>query len=236
MTNQNMTNFAPTAALIVYQRQNSYYLQVHQITKSGEGYAWGAGKPFQREDLQALADSIRKDASSSVKLAGLMPENVLYYQPSLSGDRFCWWIPPGEHHLVFVPALKLKAGMVKSPGLIFAVKGKNLSVLAFKGKKPTPKSALFHAPFWNMYDDGGVCMGTTSETRKKAYLHEELDRWERRFFGSRFTDNHGDGQLTNGYKMKELYKSLLNGKPFPENALKPFKHKKLELFIKSFAS
>lgn len=232
-----LKSFIPSIGVMVYKKDFDFYLQVHEIIQNDNKFTWGEGKPFQRDQLQELALFLKNETLSTLQLKGMLPENVLYYQPSFNGNKFLWYIPAGEHYLNFGASLKMKSGKCKMPGLIFAVNDKSLSVFAFKGKKkPTVKTELFQAPFYNIYEDGNVCMGTTRESKKQNYLHEEIDRWHRRFFGSKFTDAHGDPErLTKGHTMKSLYKTILSGKPFPEAAIAKAEYKTLGNFIKDFS-
>lgn len=236
MNKENLKTFTPETGMVVYRRDSKFYVQVHEIIKTGDNkFTWGEGKPFQKEQLQDLALSIKKENFSSLKLKYFLPENVLYYQPGII-NKFMWFIEPQKCGIVFAPELKLKSGYFKMPGLIMAVSGDDLTIFAYKGKlRPTQKTELFNAPFYNIYEDGKVCMGTISEARKRHYLHEEIDRWDRRFFGGRFTSAHGnDNKLSEPFTFKTLYKFLATGKPFPERALKPAAKKTLGTFFSSF--
>lgn len=229
-------NFEPKLGVVVYEGDGRHYLQVHDIIKSAGGYYWGEGKPFQREQLQELALSLKKEQLSTLKLRGLIQENLLYFQPGLSGNVYAWFLPPQQHFITFTPDMKIPAAKYRFPGLILAVKNKDMFIFAYKGKtRPTGKTALFHAPFNNIYDDGEVCMGTISESRRQPFLEDEIDRWQRRFFGGRFTSAHDvEDHLAKGFTLQSLYKTMKTA--FPEKALKPAKYKTLDLFIKSLAA
>jgi PRTRC genetic system protein B len=229
-------SFEPSLGIIVYKKDSDFYLQAHEIGKNGDKYSWGEGKPLKKEQLQELAQSISKQNLASMELSGLLPENILYYQPAISGNRIVWWIAPSERYIHFSSHLKIKSGKCRLPALLLAAHDRKMYVFALKGsKKPTIKTEIFNAPFYNLYDNGDVCLGTTSETRKKNYLHEEMDRWERRFFGSRFTDAHGDDdRLNKGWTMKKLYGDILSGKKFPEASLLAARFKTIEGFLKHF--
>jgi hypothetical protein len=48
---------------------------------------------------------------------------------------------------------------------------------------------LYHAPFFNVYEDGRVCLGTVDKRSKDwNHLEEFIEVWEQRFFNSYFTD------------------------------------------------
>lgn len=224
----NIENFKPVQGLIVFKRGHSeFYLQTHDIVD----HKFTEGKPFHREQMQELATALNAKSFSGITLKGIMPANVLYYQPSLSGAKFVWYIPKSKRHLKFKASLKIKSGEYHVPGLIFAVNDRSLYVWAFKGTgKPKANTPIFHAPFFNIMNGESVCMGTTSEASKKSFLEEELDRWERRFFGSNFT--HTPNKLSKGYTMNQVYKSAQ--RRFPEKSLARAKHKTLDDFIKHF--
>lgn len=238
MIEKNLKKFEPYLGIVVYKNESLNYLQVHSIGKSGEKYVWGEGKPFQREDLQELALSLRKEQLSTLKLKGMLPSNVLYFQPGIGGNKFMWYVEPQQFYLTFTPELKIRSGNYRFPGMVMGVIDDELYIYAIKGKdKPTEKTELYHAPFMNVYDDGTVCMGTITETRKKAYLHEEMDRWQRRFFGGRFTSAHAadEADRFKEYDLKKLYKEVFNATKFPEKALVPHKeYKTLDSLLKHF--
>jgi PRTRC genetic system protein B len=230
ITNENIENFKPVQAVVVFKRHHDeFYLQTHDI----EDHKLKEGKPFHREQLQELAIALNAKSFSGITLKGMLPNNVMYYQPSLSGAKFVWYIPRSKRHIKFKQTLKIKSGECFLPGLVFAVNDKTLHVFAIKGTgKPKASTPLFHAPFFNIMGGASVCMGTTAETNKKAFLEEEIDRWERRFFGSNFT--HSPNTLAKGFNMHKLYRSLVSGKRFPEKCLARAEYKTLGDFIKHF--
>lgn len=235
--NKNIKTFVPVLGVIVHKESESgnHYLQVHSIASSEEKFVWGEGKPFQKEQLQELAIALRNEQLSTIKLKGILPENLLYYQPAFNGTAYAWYLMPDHYHLCFnKKQIKHLDGKYKMPGLVLGVCDNDIYIYAFKGKeKPTGKTELFNAPFYNVYEDGEVCMGNISEFKKKEFLHEEISRWERRFFGGRFTDAHGEDQkLAKGYTLESLYKLLKSGKQFPEAALRQAPYKNVDLFIK----
>jgi PRTRC genetic system protein B len=220
MNQSSIITFKPYIGLIVFsdQGKQQHYLQVHEITNG----SWGEGKPFSKESLAELATSIRKEQAESLKLRGLLPDSMLFYQPGLS-SRFMWYLEPQQYHITFISSVGIPTGNYQMPGLILAVSGKSMYIWAYKGTgKPKADTEIFHAPFYNVYESGNVCMGTVSESRKKFFLDEELDRWQRRFFGGRFTEAHGEkDRIAAKWTFKKAYQRAR--KAFPEAALKSFK-------------
>lgn len=80
---------------------------------------------------------------------------------------------------------------------------------------------LYHAPFFNVYDSGSVCMGTVDiNIKNSASIEEFTEAWEKYFFNSYFS------HLMNGHNpikgnCVNLWKELIDiGNPFPKLLLK----------------
>lgn len=235
--NQNaetLETFEPYLGLVVFgnRHKNKNYLQVHDISKKGNAFTWGEGKPFQREQLAQMGEALRTEQITSLKLKGLLPEEILFFQPSVSGSRFMWFIPAQKHYITFTSEVGIKTGTYKFPALLMAVINNTMYIFAIKtNKKPDLKTELFHAPFFNVYNDGKVCMGTVTEARRKAFLDEELDRWQRRFFGGKFTTAHGeDDRIAKNWTFKKAYAKARVC--YPAAALHPSSFKTVGDFVR----
>lgn len=234
MNEDNTKNHIPTCGMIVYKAGEEFYLQMHDIVRSGDKYTWAEGRPFQREQLQELAFALKKQNLSTLKLRDLLSERVLYFQPHLTGTRFIWYAKPQKYHLKFSDE-NIVDGQYFMPGLIFAVSDRKLYIFAFKGtEKPSAQTKLYHSPFYNVETNGVVCMGTIADSKKKAYLEEEIERWERRFFGGVFTYAHWSDSWLKGIKLPALMKKIKNAKAFPETVLTPMTTDTLEKFLRKF--
>lgn len=229
---EKVKKFIPVQGLVVFKRgKGEFYVQTHEILEDGKSFTWAEGKPFAKEQLAELAQAISAKNITAIILDGLLPTNVLLYQTALTGTKTIWYLPPGQRYLTIK---HMKAGNCKLPGLIFAIADKTLYVLAYKGKrKPCGTTQIFKAPFFNISSNGIVCMGTTSETTKKIFLKDEMNRWERRFFGSRFTHVSDDSVIAKGFTIEKLFRSLLAKKRFPEKCLVPSSYKNLAAFAHS---
>lgn len=234
MINKNaLQKYKPVQGLVVYKRQaGEFYLQTHNIEEVNSKYQWGEGKPFSKDKFADLASALGKQSLSLLQLKGIMPSNVLYYQPSFLGDKYMWFLPPTKKRLLFSEDTNIESGEVKLPGLIFAVNDKTIYVFAYKGtNRPDDKTTLYRGPFFNINGDDDVCMGNTAESKKKHFLEDELVRWERRFFQSRFT-HVNNNPLKRGYNISVVYKDLLAGGEFPEDCLTVSNHKTVAGFLK----
>lgn len=231
---ETLSPFKPVQCVLVYKRHSDYYLEMHDILEDQGKYQWLEGKPLAKEHLTKMVVTLGDSAFTPMKINGILPENLLYFQQSFTDLTLIWWLPPSEQTLHFKDQVKLPEGRIKLPGLIFSVVGKGLDVFAVKGdKKPTLKCQLYKAPFYNTSSNGDVCMGNVKENKQKAEIVEEMKRWEKRFFNSYFTHLSDDKILANGFNLQLIFKELMKTKaPFPEQALAVSPRGTLDKYLK----
>jgi PRTRC genetic system protein B len=94
-----------------------------------------------------------------------------------------------------------------------------LDVRALAGnERPTPATSLYLAPYWNVSNNGSVCLGTTKVPRDVSV--KSLTRWEEAFFESEFTHANASTSLTtHPAGFIGLWKSLIGKKKFPVDYL-----------------
>ena len=157
--------YKPMCAIIAYEAEgkysntSTYYLEQHKINKDG---SLGAGKPLLQRTIVNIFNAVsqsNKQLDSS--LYGVVPENVLYCDTRTGSEKIVWYRRPEDRILFFSEGLGIENGKMGVPVLIYCVKGKTLSVYAFKGSKP--KKVLYCAPFMNMSESGG-CLGNSNVT------------------------------------------------------------------------
>jgi PRTRC genetic system protein B len=91
-----------------------------------------------------------------------------------------------------------------------------------ENKRPTPDTPMYVAPYWNVSDNGSVCLGSTKSPREASV--KSLPRWEASFFESEFTHANAHSGLTNhpgGFM--GLWLSLIGKKKFPVEYLRDAK-------------
>lgn len=223
-----LVEFKPMKAIIIYSSgHGNHYLEGRDLVKTDKGLVWGAGKPFDKNELKLLKLKIDDNGFKSLELKGIMPANVLYYQPSIMGDRYAWSIPAGKHYLKFDG--KQANGTYNLPGLVFAVSKQTLYCFAYIDEKVTLKTKLYEAPLPNIYNSGAVCMGDIADSKKRDYLEDEMKRWEDRFFGGKFTNAHSTDRVKDGYNLSTVLTSSMT-RPFDVNSLRSYKT--VDAFIK----
>lgn len=108
------------------------------------------------------------------------------------------------------------------PTLLWKATANSISVYALKtNRRPTANTPLYYAPFFNVYENGNVCMGTVEiEMQKVQCLEDFINDWEQHFFNSYFS-HLLDSYCPTKLNTVTLWKELINtDKPFPTNELK----------------
>lgn len=205
------------AVLIYRGGQGSAFATVHEIAQVDGEPTILAGKAMTPRAAITLA----RQLSHGVSHGGFLPETVLY----MDGDLLLWWAPPMQRHIAF-RAKEIggeRGETVPHPGLVFAASSKAWSVWAVKGdRRPTPDTALYQAPYFNLWDGGRICQGNVEVP--DGTTAEKIDAWNAAFFNSFFTHPNIRKNLVK-YRggSTKFWKDMLNGKfaQFPEKVLVP---------------
>jgi PRTRC genetic system protein B len=218
----DITLYQPTAALVVFTTTGSEspYIEYYDMDKSGCPIN---PHPLSVREAQSLAkalDTREQTAKAFLRPCGLLPPNVLHIDPSAQGNVL-WYTPPQHQKLYFVESLGIDIGYAALPALVWKADKKNLQIFALRGKgKPRAETPLYNAPFFNLYRNGSVCMGSVDvRIRQAATLEEFVSAWQDYFFGSYFS-HHIDNHNPITQNLISLYKDLIeNSKPFPCDTL-----------------
>jgi len=216
--------FLPQKALIIYQSaaddKNDMYVEAYDMDKAGKPIN---AHPLSVQECAALAQALNQTPELStgfLKPKGLLPETILYINPCQSA--FAVWFTPGrEASLLFKNELGIPSGTAIVPAMIWKATKHDLYVYAVKdGTKPQENTPLYHAPFFNIYKDGKVCMGTVNvEIDTRCSLEDFISQWEQYFYNSYFSHLIG-GFIPAGQNIVQLWQGLIHTqKPFPEKVL-----------------
>jgi PRTRC genetic system protein B len=221
----------PVKALLIYQQQGTeetvrqedlqpeIYVESYDIGKHGQPIN---AHPLSVKEMQVLANvlqSAQEMNGSYLKSRGLLPAKVLYLNQA--NGSAVWYTPPQEETLFFTEALGIPSGKTKVPALVWRADRDKLTVYAIKGKaKPHEKTPLYHAPFFNVYANGGVCMGTVNiKTEQLTCLEEFIKQWETYFFGSYFSHSINGNNSTKSDTCALWRELRKTGADFPQQEL-----------------
>ncbi|NVE00680.1 PRTRC system protein B [Massilia sp. BJB1822] len=172
-------------AVLIYRTGGPHpgrtYASVHRIDTTSGRPVLLAGKPMTPRSALSLAQELTRQVGH----AGFLPGSVLY----ADGDALIWWCPPQRRHIAFRsgdPLIGERGAEVPHPALVFFASGSQWRVWALKGShRPTPDSPLYRAPYFNVYEDGGICRGNV--ILPSGPVADQLAAWETAFFSSLFT-------------------------------------------------
>ncbi len=190
ITQQLGTNYYPYSALVFYKSDENYdnfYVEHFDMAKNGIPIN---AHPLTLEESKQLSKmlNIEQEQKNTCFIPnGLLPNTILHLNPTDNG-QVIWYNKPQKRQLYFIENLGIPNGMAYMPTLIFKATKTGLSVYALKSnRRPTMHTKLYYAPFFNIYEDGKICMGTVDiKVSKVQSLEEFISLWEDHFFNSYF--------------------------------------------------
>jgi len=226
MANRSLT---PKKVITIYGDRSkygsyTYFLEERDVLRNGDKYILGAARPMPEKIMADLAReySAKKDQKLSFE-PEIMSENILFAHSAEGNSVVIWWLPAGKRQLNFDKKLKIgPSGVLPHPGLLFVNINKSLYVFSVKdNNRPTKKTNLYNAPFFNVYEDGKICLGTANTGTPTGYYQGEMRRFEIGFFAAE--QNHSVGGAGAKTSLPNLWKSLLKKNQFPNTELLPHK-------------
>lgn len=214
-------HFVPKLAIVGYEALNEYYgsgecyFSKHPIT----GGKLGAGAPLTQEMVRDILKLVDVE-SNEFTFKGRLPKQLLYFRDK-GQLLLVWYCDRKSERLLFKDGLDIPTGNYPLPKLVFALNGNTLSVFAIKRKRPVHDgTALYHAPFMNVYASGKVCMGDVNIDYGRFGHYEDIMSFtEKQFFMSLFTHTNHNALLEGNYV--ELMAEMKGKTKFNEDLLIP---------------
>jgi len=218
--------YHPTSALVFYQtneRIKETYVEYFDMDKNGNPInAHPLTEKEAKTLVKALNTKTQKEKSKDfLKPKGILPTNILQINPSENGSVL-WFTKSMKKQLYFTENLEISNGRAEVPAMLWFANKRSLKIFALSSnQRPTEKTPLFYAPFFNVYENGNVCMGTVDvHIQNSTSLEEFIKNWEDYFFNSYFSHLMNEHNPIKG-NCVNLWKNLINvDKPFPKEALK----------------
>ncbi|MCA8079949.1 PRTRC system protein B [Burkholderia cepacia] len=170
-----------------------------------------AGEPVTERQLAAFTAAAAKHAGQH----GFVHERVIF----AGSGVVAWWMPAGVRHVWFKSdkPLGTRAGPTHQPALLFIAQGDSRHVFALaENARPQRGTALFQAPYFNVYSSGSVCTGNVEIAKQPNAA--DVEHYEEEFFRSRFTHPNA-AKLIQGGSISTLWRQLLDGAEFPTERL-----------------
>lgn len=174
------------AALLYYRGAPSAagdYWQIHSVEKNKAGVpVLREGIPVERRTLAELCKEILPSLYQNI---GWIDPGLLAYGAGSEGPLL-FWRPSIRRSIYFGRTLNLESGIVTWPALVFLARPKELHVFAVNAdQRPELDTPLLMPPFFNIYEDCRVCLGTTRAPA--TCWPDETQRWGEAFYKSEFT-------------------------------------------------
>ncbi|NEX60110.1 PRTRC system protein B [Noviherbaspirillum galbum] len=166
------------------------FVTSHPIVETEKGPILAEGV---RATEDAVRDVIKSLAETIVNPLCLLDPHIL----AASDEVTIWWVPSGHRRIAFdTKEIGKRAAITPQPALLFAVTRKGWFVHALKtDERPTAKTKLYVAPYFNVWSQGKICTGSTVMPQTAANMDPNV--WTTAFFASAFThpNIHGKNQL-----------------------------------------
>lgn len=225
ITQQFADVYFPKKALLFYHHaieKEKVYIEMFDCSKNGQ---LSNAHPLSEKEIGQLAKLFhqRKHKDQFLECEGVLSPNILHL--NMRDKCVIWYTPVQQRDIYFTSGLQLPNGKLSIPALIWKATATELSIFATKElQRPSLSTPLYHAPFYNVYDNGNICMGTVRvDMRRSIDIIDFMNRWERYFFNSKFSHFIGQKKQTKT-EITTLYRRLLNTSiSFPEKELIPIK-------------
>ena len=217
------TLYNPVKAFVVYQKnsaEKSIYVEAYDMDKNGCPINAHPLSLKESTQLASALDTSEELTRKFLKPSGLLPKNVLHLNPEHDGYAI-WYTPAQKVSLFFVESLAIPNAEAFVPPLLWKASKNTLYIYAMVADKIiNEQTALYHAPFFNLYNDGRVCMGTVKvDIKTDCHLQDFMQSWEQYFFKSYFSHLIGNTSPVKGNIIQLWQKLVGSGKPFPIKSL-----------------
>lgn len=219
------TLYHPKSALVFYESNTldkEVYVEHFDMDKNGAPIN---AHPLTEREAEALSKALateKQKQTAFLQSGGILPTNILHINPKSEKNAVIWHTKPQKRPLYFIESLGISNGQAFVPAMLWQATKNSLRVFALMGnRRPTEKTALYHAPFFNIYQDGRVCMGSVSIDIKESSCVEQFTKaWEHYFFQSYFSHLMEENSPVKG-NCVSLWKDLVaSGRAFPTAILK----------------
>jgi PRTRC genetic system protein B len=213
--------YHPFSALVFYQmkgRNTDTYVEHFDMDRDGNPIN---AHPLTVREAGRLSKALKltEEKEPCLKPSGLIGNHILHLD-AVKGKAI-WFTRAQKRQLYFTEGLGIPDGKASIPALLWMADRKGVSLYALQSnRRPTLSTLLYNAPFFNIYSDAKVCMGTVDiQIKKTASLEEFTSKWEDYFFNSRFSHlNHPNPIRGNCVSL--WHDLITSGKEFPKEVLK----------------
>lgn len=217
------TLYHPKSALVFYQTaETNADTYVEYFDMDSKGTPINA-HPLTVREANQLAKALKtakEEKEPCLKIDGILGNHILHLDPQ-KGIAI-WFTKAMQRKLHFTENLGIPNGIANVPAMLWAAGRNSLYVFALaSNRRPTARATLYNAPFFNVYENGNVCMGTVNvHIKKTASLEKFISTWEGYFFNSYFSHLMQNYHPINGNCVSLWEHLIATGETFPKEILK----------------
>lgn len=216
------TLYHPQSALVFYSTKGSKsetYVEYFDMDKNGMPIN---AHPLSVREANVLGKALKtakEEKEPCLKSDSILGYHILHLD-SQKG-KVIWFTKGMQRELYFDEKLGIPNGKANTPPMLWIASRSTLFVFALASNyRPTQGTKLYNAPFFNVYENGNVCMGNVDvRIKKTASLEEFTTAWEDYFFNSYFSHLMENHNPIKG-NCVSLWESLIGmNTPFPKEIL-----------------
>jgi|GEM_PF-2698603 len=234
LTNRMMD---PKAVVVIYGNSRGYehYIEYRPLRKINNKVVPMQATPMPDTLFRDIAKSYNTTKVRSVNMNGWVDEHIIYASNNPGSTIVMWWRPAHKRMLNMKTALQLsKPVEVCVPAILHLIVNKDMYVYALANDaRPDEDTALYNAPFFNVYKDGAICLGTARVGKDQTDNYgDEVYRFENGFYSADQTHGHYD-EITKTNLTDLWHKLIKSGEPFPAGELIRHQYKTIEQMMYS---
>ena len=168
-------------------------LALHPITDGKVGQQL----PFSKKTVKSIFNVLYKkeDEKEDYRFKSLIPSTLLFVNPNRNHPTFVWYSDAKTRFIEYSD--ESLSGNYPTPKTLFKYHKGKLQVFALKKGTINGDSELYQAPYYNVYTNGGVCMGNVNYSIEEfTYIEDTIQFLEQAFFQSVFTHSSSNNLLT----------------------------------------
>lgn len=220
ITNSFATYFNPICALVFYQGNRGYNENYVEYFDMENGVPINP-HPLSVNEGKRLSTALQVDEENLnlLKSSGVLNSNLLSFDAKSA--TIVWYTKAQYREIFFNKNIGIKSGKAHVPPLVWMADRETLHLFALSNnRKPSANTPLFYAPFFNVYENGTVCMGTVDiSLAETGCITELMSHWENYFFNSYFSHLMEKHNPVKGNCVM-LWENLINnGNLFPTEML-----------------
>jgi PRTRC genetic system protein B len=223
ITNQFEDIYLPYKGIVVYKNKrpeiDTVYVESFDFSLTGRPINF---HPLTDRECVGFEQSLTptKGKQGFLHQETMLPKTVLHINPVKNGGA-TWYSKARKTPLFFKEGLQIPAGVAAVPPLLWKATKEQLHIFALSTtRRPTWETPLYYAPFFNISENGRVCMGSVDiNIAENCSLDTFATQWERYFFTSTFTHLLGAACPVKGNVIQLWQKQIKTGEKFPLDVL-----------------